>query len=116
MLMNQQIQQLLKRNQLSVTDSRSKILELFLQQNGALAHAILKRKAAPALTVLRYTAPCRHLLKKELFILYQQPITLSCMRCAKTPARKGIITTIMYILSAANAVIPFAWKILLCLR
>jgi len=45
MLMNQQIQQLLKRNQLSVTDSRSKILELFLQQNGALAHADIEKKS-----------------------------------------------------------------------
>jgi len=45
MMINQQIQQLLKRNQLSVTDSRSKILELFLQQNGALAHADIERKS-----------------------------------------------------------------------
>jgi Fur family transcriptional regulator, ferric uptake regulator len=40
-----QIKQLLKRNQLSVTDSRSKILELFLQQNGALAHADIEKKS-----------------------------------------------------------------------
>jgi len=45
MMINQQIQQLLKRNQLSVTDSRSKILELFLQQNGALAHADIEKKS-----------------------------------------------------------------------
>jgi Fur family ferric uptake transcriptional regulator len=40
-----QIQQLLKRNQLSITDSRSKILELFLQQSGALAHADIEKKS-----------------------------------------------------------------------
>ena len=45
MVINQQIQQLLKRNQLSITDSRSKILELFLQQNGALAHADIEKKS-----------------------------------------------------------------------
>ena len=45
MPMTQQIQQLLKRNQLSITDSRSKILELFLQQNGALAHADIEKKS-----------------------------------------------------------------------
>jgi Fur family ferric uptake transcriptional regulator len=45
MVMNQQIQHLLKRNQLSVTDSRSKILELFFQQNGALAHADIEKKS-----------------------------------------------------------------------
>lgn len=45
MSLNQQIQQLLKRNQLSITDSRSKILELFLQQHGALAHADIEKKS-----------------------------------------------------------------------
>ncbi|MEO5591146.1 MAG: transcriptional repressor [Chitinophagaceae bacterium] len=45
MVINQQIQQLLKRNQLSITGSRSKILELFLQQNGALAHADIEKKS-----------------------------------------------------------------------
>ncbi|MEO6316761.1 MAG: transcriptional repressor [Chitinophagaceae bacterium] len=46
MAMTQQIQQLLKRNQLSITDSRSKILELFLLQNGALAHSDIEKKSA----------------------------------------------------------------------
>ena len=45
MAIKQQIQELLKRNQLSITDSRSKILELFLQQNGALAHADIEKKS-----------------------------------------------------------------------
>jgi Fur family ferric uptake transcriptional regulator len=45
MNMTQQIQSLLKRNLLSVTESRSKILELFLQQNGALAHADIEKKS-----------------------------------------------------------------------
>jgi len=45
MAVNQQIQQLLKRNQLSITDSRAKILELFLQQQGALAHADIEKKS-----------------------------------------------------------------------
>jgi Fur family ferric uptake transcriptional regulator len=45
MAMTQQIQTLLKSNQLSVTESRSKILELFLQQNGALAHADIEKKS-----------------------------------------------------------------------
>jgi Fur family transcriptional regulator, ferric uptake regulator len=45
MSMTQQIQNLLKRNLLSVTESRSKILELFLQQNGALAHADIEKKS-----------------------------------------------------------------------
>jgi Fur family ferric uptake transcriptional regulator len=35
---------ILKKNRLSVTDSRQKILELFLQSNGALAHADIEKK------------------------------------------------------------------------
>jgi Fur family ferric uptake transcriptional regulator len=40
----QQINGLLKKNQLSVTDSRVSILELFMVSNGALAHADIERQ------------------------------------------------------------------------
>jgi Fur family transcriptional regulator, ferric uptake regulator len=36
---------ILKRNQLSVTDGRKKILDLFLKSPGALAHADIEKKA-----------------------------------------------------------------------
>ena len=39
-----QIDKILKRNQLSVTGSRKKILELFLKNNGALAHSDIEKK------------------------------------------------------------------------
>ncbi|WP_164735522.1 Fur family transcriptional regulator [Pseudoflavitalea rhizosphaerae] len=39
-----QIGHILKHNQLSVTDSRRRILELFLQANGALAHGDIEKK------------------------------------------------------------------------
>lgn len=42
--MQEQIDLLLKRNQLSITDSRKKILELFLQSKGALAHGDIERR------------------------------------------------------------------------
>lgn len=42
---NPQIEQILKKNQLSVTGSRSKILELFLQHDGALAHGDIEKKS-----------------------------------------------------------------------
>ena len=41
----QKIASLLKRNQLSVTESRKKILQLFLEEKGALAHGDIERKA-----------------------------------------------------------------------
>jgi len=42
--MNDEVLTILKRNRLSITDSRQKILELFLQSNGALAHADIEKK------------------------------------------------------------------------
>jgi Fur family transcriptional regulator, ferric uptake regulator len=43
--MESQIDSLLKHNNLSVTDGRKKILQLFFKQPGALAHGDIERKA-----------------------------------------------------------------------
>jgi Fur family transcriptional regulator, ferric uptake regulator len=43
--MREAVDHILKKNQLSVTGSRKKILELFLNNEGALAHADIERKA-----------------------------------------------------------------------
>jgi Fur family ferric uptake transcriptional regulator len=42
--MKDEILTILRKNHLSVTGSRQKILELFLQSNGALAHADIEKK------------------------------------------------------------------------
>lgn len=42
--MDKQISHILKRNELSVTDSRKRILELFIANNGALAHGDIEKK------------------------------------------------------------------------
>ena len=42
--MHAQIDNILKRNQLSLTGSRKKILELFINNNGALAHGDIEKK------------------------------------------------------------------------
>ena len=39
------LDEMLKRNQLSVTESRKKILQLFLAQEGALAHGYIEKRA-----------------------------------------------------------------------
>lgn len=44
----QKVTSLLKRNQLSVTESRKKILKLFLEEKGALAHGDIESKAGEA--------------------------------------------------------------------
>ncbi len=43
--MEHKIDELLKRKQLSVTSGRKRILELFLQQEGALSHSDIEKKA-----------------------------------------------------------------------
>jgi Fur family transcriptional regulator, ferric uptake regulator len=43
--MESQIDSLLKHNNLSITDGRKKILQLFFKQPGALAHGDIERKA-----------------------------------------------------------------------
>lgn len=43
--MKSDINEILKRNHLSVTESRKKILGLFLEQKGALAHGDIERRA-----------------------------------------------------------------------
>jgi Fur family ferric uptake transcriptional regulator len=43
--MNKKIDELLKKNQLSVTAGRRQILDLFLQQEGALSHSDIEKKA-----------------------------------------------------------------------
>ena len=45
MQLDNQVADLLKRNRLSVTGSRKKILQLFLEQPGALAHGDIENKA-----------------------------------------------------------------------
>ncbi|MCW3092268.1 MAG: ferric uptake regulator, Fur family [Ferruginibacter sp.] len=39
-----QVEEILKKNHLSVTGSRQKIMQLFLNSNGALAHADIEKK------------------------------------------------------------------------
>ncbi|HMG81973.1 MAG TPA: Fur family transcriptional regulator [Ferruginibacter sp.] len=46
--MENDILSILKKNQLSITDGRKKILELFLQSDGALAHADIEKNTDAA--------------------------------------------------------------------
>jgi Fur family ferric uptake transcriptional regulator len=45
LLMDTEVENILKRNHLSITESRKKILSLFLNHTGALAHADIERSA-----------------------------------------------------------------------
>lgn len=43
--MSEAVKEILKRNKLSITAGREKILQLFLEQNGALAHGDIEKRA-----------------------------------------------------------------------
>ena len=45
MMVEKKAEELLKKNQLSITGGRRKILELFLQHDGALSHSDIEKKA-----------------------------------------------------------------------
>ena len=44
-MVNKKADELLKKNHLSITDGRKKILDLFLQHDGALSHSDIEKKA-----------------------------------------------------------------------
>src|SRR6201985_3966906 len=44
-MINKRVDDLLKKNHLSITGGRKKILELFLQQDGALSHSDIEKRA-----------------------------------------------------------------------
>jgi hypothetical protein len=90
-----QLLDILKKNQLSITEGRKKILELFLK--------------IPVLTGLLFTERYRLLLRKESYTISLQPIILSYMLCAKTIAKRATTTITMCILYAMFVIKQFAW-------
>jgi len=72
---------------------------------------ILRRRLVKNLIGSQYTARCRYLLKKELFIAYLLRITLSAMRFVKKIALKDTITIIMFTSFAVTVKKQSAWKV-----
>ena len=98
--MEKKIDELLKKNQLSVTAGRKQILEYFCQQEGALSHSDIEKKAGgkfDRVTVYRTLGLLkRHGLIDELDLMHMQGekhyyerrpqrdhIHMACLRCGK---------------------------------
>lgn len=112
--MQADIRNILKRNQLSVTASREKILHLFLEQSGALAHGDIEKRAGEKfdrVTVYRtlqtfvekgiiHTIPTadnsvRYALCKdncEAGHHHDQHIHFVCSRCGQTFCLDDVVT------------------------
>jgi len=84
--------EILKKNQLSVTGSREKILDLFLNAKGALAHADIEKSTGSGF---------------DRVIIYLLQTTVLNMRFAGTTVRRVTITTIMFILFVTVAIKRF---------
>jgi Fur family transcriptional regulator, ferric uptake regulator len=74
------IDQLLRENQLSVTGSRKKILELFLQSNGALAHGDIEKKTGEKFDRVTVYRTLQTFLEKG--IIHHIPTTDNSIRYA----------------------------------
>lgn len=71
---------ILKKNGLSVTDSRRKILELFLARNGALAHADIEKNTAAAFDRVTVYRTLQTFVEKG--IIHEIPTTDNAVRYA----------------------------------
>ena len=71
--MSEEIRDLLKKNHMSVTDSRMKILELFYNSDGALAHADIEKKTGLAVDRVTVYRTLQTFVEKG--IIHQVPTT-----------------------------------------
>ncbi|MEI9957711.1 MAG: transcriptional repressor [Ferruginibacter sp.] len=88
---------ILKKNHLSVTDGRKKILELFLSSPGALAHADIEKSTGEVFDRVTVYRTLQTFVDKG--IIHNIPTTDNSIYtlCANRIAKKAIITTTMYI-------------------
>ena len=96
--MDQTINDILKRNQLSVTGSRKKILQLFLSQTGALSHGDIEKKVGEQFD------------RVTIYRTLQTFVEKGSMLCAVIIVLPAITMTIMCILFVRFAVVLFVWK------
>jgi Fur family ferric uptake transcriptional regulator len=92
--MQTEIRDLLKKNQLSITESRQRILGLFLKSDGALSHADIEKRIADGID------------------------RVTIYRTLQIFEEKGIIHNIPSsdILYVTAAIKLFAWKMYTCLK
>jgi hypothetical protein len=110
--MEAQIDFILKRNQLSVTGSRKKILELFLDSKGALAHGDIEKKTGEKFDRVTVYRTLQIFLEKGIIHNIPTATIPSATLCVKAIARRDIITIIMFTSFASHAAIPAAWPML----
>jgi Fur family ferric uptake transcriptional regulator len=92
--------EILKRHQLSVTDSRKKILELFQVTNGALAHADIEKKTGEMFDRVTIYRTLQTFVDKGIIHTIPTADNSVLYALCKDDCSQSTITTIMYILFA----------------
>ncbi|MCK7558307.1 hypothetical protein MKQ70_26215 [Chitinophaga sedimenti] len=105
----ERIEQVLRDNKLSVTDTRIKMLEMFMQSKNALEHASFEKLNGKAFDRVTIYRTLQTFWIKASCIKYRPRILLCGMHCANRTVRSTSITIIMCTSSARNAVAPPAW-------
>ena len=101
--------EILKKNQLSVTDSRKQILELFINSEGALAHSDIEKHTGDIFDRVTVYRTLQTFVDKGIFILYQLLIIQFFMRFVKRIVRQGITMITMFILYVMIVIKLFVW-------
>src|SRR4029453_9112124 len=100
--MTTHVDEILRRNSLSVTESRKKILILFMNIHGALAHGDIERKAGEKFDRVTVYRTLQTFVEKGSFTLSLPLTTLFVTHFAKI-AQKVTIMMTTFILFASNA-------------
>ena len=106
--MQDKISDILKRNHLSITEARKKILGLFWESGNAMAHGDIEQKSSDEFDRVTIYRTLQTFVEKESYIPYPLQIIQYVMHCAKTNAEQVTITTTMFILSVMIAEPPTA--------
>jgi Fur family ferric uptake transcriptional regulator len=77
-MLETKIDDLLKKNHLSITGGRRRILELFLQQEGALSHSDIEKKAGEKFDRVTVYRTLQVFLEKGL--IHSIPTSDNCIR------------------------------------
>ena len=104
--MQTKVDHILKTHQLSVTESRKHILELFKLSNGALAHADIEKQTGDQFDRVTIYRTLQTFVEKGI-IHTILPIILFATPFVGMNAAKAIIKTIIFILFVTIAVLLF---------
>jgi hypothetical protein len=105
----EQIVQLLKRSQLSITDSRRKILEIFIETGSAMAHHDIEEKTSEKYDRVTVYRTLQTFMEKGIIHTIPTTVIQSNMLYVKMTVQRVIIMIIIFILFVRSVEILPVW-------